>query len=64
MFIVISFSMNASASSKSKYKDSVDYTDDDAFAVECEELVEYFKTRTLEALLKCTRQSLDLIKRR
>ncbi|XP_078482966.1 dynein axonemal heavy chain 8 [Ciona intestinalis] len=58
------FNMESSVSSKSKYKDSVDFNEDDAFAVECEELVEYFKTRTLEALLKCTRQSLDLIKRR
>uniref|UniRef100_H2YUI8 AAA+ ATPase domain-containing protein n=1 Tax=Ciona savignyi TaxID=51511 RepID=H2YUI8_CIOSA len=58
------FNMKSSVSSKSKYKDSVDFNEDDAFAVECEELVEYFKTRTLEALLKCTRQSLDLIKRR
>uniref|UniRef100_F6PHB9 AAA+ ATPase domain-containing protein n=1 Tax=Ciona intestinalis TaxID=7719 RepID=F6PHB9_CIOIN len=57
------FNMESSVSSKSKYKDSIDFNEDDAFAVECEELVEYFKTRTLEALLKCTRQSLDLIKR-
>ncbi|XP_077975281.1 dynein axonemal heavy chain 8-like [Styela clava] len=58
------FSMDTSTSARSKYKDSVEYNDDDAFVIECEELVEYFKQRTVDALLRCTKQSLDNIKRR
>ena len=45
-------------------RDPSDGNEDDTFISECEELVEYFKTKTLEALLKCVRHSLDLIKRR
>lgn len=56
--------MDNSSATRSKYKDSVEYNDDDAFAMECEELIDYFKQRTVDSLIRCTKQSLDQIKRR
>lgn len=59
-----SLNLDSNSSARSKYNDSVDYSDEDAFMFKCEELVEHFKSRTVEALIKCTKLSLDLIKRR